>query len=87
MSLMAGIPSINDGYGTEDMKEKVARYQPGWYLAWNDVAQEDHDFLSAYRLEKMGSYPAFDDDDRNVLTLYRLVRRGDGLQGVPAGHP
>jgi hypothetical protein len=87
ISLMTGIPSINDGYGTEDMAEKVARYQPGWYLAWNDVAQEDREFLSAYRLEKMASYPAFDDDDRGALTLYRLVRRADSSQGVAAGHP
>jgi hypothetical protein len=87
ISLMTGIPSINDGYGTEEMTEKVARYQPGWYLAWKDVAQEDHTFLSAYRLEKVASYPAFDDDDRGALTLYKLVRRADSLPGVSAGHP
>jgi 4-amino-4-deoxy-L-arabinose transferase-like glycosyltransferase len=81
ISLMTGIPSINDGYGTEDMAEKVAGYQPGWYLAWKDVAQEDHDFLSAYRLEKVASYAAFDDDDRGALTLYKLVRRADGSPG------
>jgi hypothetical protein len=74
ISLMTGIPSINDGYGTEKMAEKVARYQPGWYLAWNDVAQEDHDSLPGYRLEKVASYPAFDDDDRGALTLYKMVR-------------
>jgi hypothetical protein len=87
ISLMAGIPSINDGYGTEDMKEKVARYQPGWYLAWNDVSQENHDFLSSYRLEKVASYPAFDDDDRNVLTLYKLVRQVGSSPSASAGHP
>jgi 4-amino-4-deoxy-L-arabinose transferase-like glycosyltransferase len=87
ISLMTGIPSINDGYGTEDMTEKVARYQPGWYLAWNDVAQEDHEFLSAYRLEKVASYQAFDDDDRGALTLYKLVRRADSSPVMPAGHP
>jgi hypothetical protein len=87
ISLMTGIPSINDGYGTEAMAEKVARYQPGWYLAWNDVAEEDHEFLTDYRLEKVASYPVFDDDDRNVLTLYKLDRRVDGSQVLPAGHP
>jgi hypothetical protein len=75
LSLMTGIPSINDGYGTEDMAEKVARYQPGWYVAWNDVTQEDHAYLSVYKLEKVASYPAFDDDDRGALTLYKLVRK------------
>jgi hypothetical protein len=87
ISLMTGIPSINDGYGTEEMADKVARYQPGWYLAWNDVAQEDHDFLSAYRLEKVASYPAFDDDDRGALTLYKLMSRADSLPGASAGRP
>jgi Dolichyl-phosphate-mannose-protein mannosyltransferase len=87
ISLKTGIPSINDGYGTEDMAAKVARYQPGWYLAWNDVAQEDHDYLAAYRLEKVASYPAFDDDDRGALTLYKMVRRADSLPGASASHP
>jgi hypothetical protein len=88
ISLMTGISSINDGYGTEDMAEKVARYQPGWYLAWNDVAQEDRDFLSSYRLEKVASYPAFDDDDRGALTLYKLARRAVNSSAAPqAGHP
>src|SRR5580658_5291321 len=87
ISLMTGIPSINDGYGTEAMAEKVARYQPGWYLEWNDVAEEDHEFLTDYRLEKVASYPVFDDDDRNVLTLYKRDRRVDGSQVLPAGHP
>jgi hypothetical protein len=78
LSLMTGIPSINDGYGTEEMAEKVARYQPGWYVAWNDVGPEDHEYLSAYRLEKIASYPAFDDDDRGSLTLYKLIRKTGG---------
>jgi hypothetical protein len=76
ISLMTGIPSIDDGYGTEDLAEKVARYQPGWYVAWNDMTAENEPFLSTYRLEKVAGYPAFDDDDRNVLILYRMVRRG-----------
>jgi len=33
ISLMTGIPAINDGFGTEEMAAKVAGYQPGWYLA------------------------------------------------------
>lgn len=74
ISLMTGIPSINDGFSTEDMAEKVRRYEPGWYVGWNDAEPESEDFLAGYRLEKMGSYPAFDDDTRNVLTLYRMAR-------------
>jgi len=75
LSLMTGIPSINDGYGTEAMAEKVARYQPGWYVAWNDVVIEDQDFLAGYRLEKIESYPAFDDDGRVALTLYKMIHK------------
>jgi 4-amino-4-deoxy-L-arabinose transferase-like glycosyltransferase len=75
VSLMTGIPSINDAYSTEDMAEKVARYQPGWYLAWNEVGDPEHTFLAPYRLEEVGRYPAFDDDERDVLILYKMVRK------------
>jgi len=75
ITLMTGIPSINDFYGTEDAAEKVARYQPGWYLAWNGVAPENDAMLAPYQLEKMASYPAFDDDDRTMLILYKMARR------------
>jgi hypothetical protein len=75
ISLMTGIPSINDFYGTEDAAEKLERYQPGWYVAWNGVAPENVELLAPYQLEKVGSYPAFDDDDRTTLILYRMVRR------------
>jgi hypothetical protein len=75
ISLMTGIPSINDGFGTEGVAGKVARYQPGWYLAWNDVAPETDEYLQEYRLEKAASFDVFDDEDRTVLTLYKLVRR------------
>jgi 4-amino-4-deoxy-L-arabinose transferase-like glycosyltransferase len=78
ISLMTGIPSINDGFGTEDMAKKVASYQPGWYLVWNDISPDSEGFLSPYRLEKMASYPVFDDDERSTLILYKMVRRDDG---------
>jgi len=75
ISLMTGIPSINDGYSTEDMPKKLASYQPGWYLTWNSIAPEDESLLAPYRLEKMASYPAFDDDERSPLILYMMTRR------------
>jgi len=80
LSLMTGIPSINDGYGTEDLAEKTLRFQPGWYLAWNDLNQQNDPFLSPFRLEKMASYPALDDDDRTTLILYKLVPRAANSQ-------
>jgi hypothetical protein len=50
-------------------------------VAWNDVVPEKQDFLAPYELEKMGIYAAFDDDDRGVLTLYRMVRK-PGVAGA-----
>jgi len=75
LSLMVGVPSINDGYGTEDFREKVERYQPGWYVGWNDTNPESEDFLSGYRFEKIARYEALDDDDRGALTLYKMIRK------------
>jgi hypothetical protein len=80
---MSGIPSINDFYGTQDMAAKLAAYQPGWYLVWNQIAPENRDVLASYKLEKMASYPAFDDDDRNVLILYKMVAQGRSSQSSP----
>jgi hypothetical protein len=75
LSIMVGVPAINDGYGTEDMREKVDRYQPGWYVGWNDVNPASEDFLSGYKFQKIAIYEALDDDDRGSLTLYKMVRR------------
>jgi 4-amino-4-deoxy-L-arabinose transferase-like glycosyltransferase len=75
LSIMVGVPSINDGYGTEEMREKVGRYQPGWYVGWKDVDPASEDFLSGYRLEKVAVYQALDDEDRGSLALYKMVRR------------
>jgi len=75
IALMTGIPAINDYYGTEDGAAKVARYQPGWYLAWNGVDADNKAMLAPFELEKMTSYPVFDDDDRTTLDLYKMVRK------------
>jgi hypothetical protein len=77
LSMMTGIPSINDGFGTEEMAQKVVRYQPGWYLAWKDTEPEKQSSLSGFQLEKVASYPAFDDDDRGALTIYKMVRKSN----------
>jgi hypothetical protein len=82
ISLMTGIPSINDGYGTDDRAVKLARYQPGWYLAWNDVPPED-EAMPPFRLDKVASYPVFDDEDRSVLILYKTVRGTGNSPAVP----
>ncbi len=83
IGLMTGIASINDYYGTEDGAEKIQRYQPGWYLAWNGIDPDNQALLAGYSLEKMASYPAFDDDDRTTLILYRMTPKVSGAGGAP----
>ena len=73
LSLMTGIPAINDGYSSEDLTEKVSHYQPGWYVSWNDLDQDFLESLTDYRLDQVASYPVFDHEDRNQLKLYRMV--------------
>jgi 4-amino-4-deoxy-L-arabinose transferase-like glycosyltransferase len=73
LSLMTGIPSINDGYSSQDLGPKVQRYQPGWYVGWNELDQDILGDLSAYRLDKVATYRVFDHDERDLLTLYRMV--------------
>jgi 4-amino-4-deoxy-L-arabinose transferase-like glycosyltransferase len=73
MSLMTGLPSINDVFGTKPLDEKVAIYHPGWYLAWNGIAPPEQAALTQYRIERVAEYPAFDDDERNRLILFRLT--------------
>jgi 4-amino-4-deoxy-L-arabinose transferase-like glycosyltransferase len=74
LSLMAGIPAINDGYSSQDLGEKVLLYQPGWYVGWNELDQDIMGFLSAYRLKQVASFPVFDRDQRNRLILYRMEK-------------
>lgn len=73
LSLMTGIPSINDSYSSQDLTEKALAYQPGWYVAWNDLDQDILDSLSAWRLDEVANYSVFDRDERNRLKLYRMV--------------
>jgi 4-amino-4-deoxy-L-arabinose transferase-like glycosyltransferase len=73
LSLMTGIPAINDAYSSEDLTEKTVRYQPGWYVSWNDLDQDILESLTDYRLDEVANYPVFDHEDRNRLKLYRMV--------------
>jgi 4-amino-4-deoxy-L-arabinose transferase-like glycosyltransferase len=73
LALMTGIPSLNDEYGSQDLTQKAARFQPGWYVGWNDLDDDIVASLSAYRLDQVATYQVFDHDDRNTLTLYRMV--------------
>jgi hypothetical protein len=86
LSLMTGLPSICDDFGTMDLEERVNSYHPGWYVAWNQVDDDKMDALTpSYHLQRVASFPAMDDPERNLLILYRL----DPPQSPPArrSHP
>jgi 4-amino-4-deoxy-L-arabinose transferase-like glycosyltransferase len=84
LSLMTGLPSICDDFGTMDLDVRVKAYHPGWYVAWNQVDDDKMDALaSVYRLHRVASFPAMDDPERNLLILYRL----DPVQGAPTRRP
>jgi hypothetical protein len=73
LSLMTGLPSICDDFGTMDLAVRVRTYHPGWYIAWNQVDDDKMEALAPmYRLHRVASFPAMDDPDRNLLILYRL---------------
>lgn len=90
LSLMTGLPSICDDFGTMDLSERVQAYRPGWYVAWNQVDDDKMDALtSLYRLKRVASFPAMDDPERNLMILYRLdpipaeIPQKSRLRGVP----
>ncbi len=73
LTLMTGLPSIDDDFGTLDLDQRVKQYRPGWYAAWNDVEDDKADALTPlYTLERVAAFPAYDDSDRDLLILYRL---------------
>jgi hypothetical protein len=73
LSLMTGLPSICDDFGTMELPDRVRAYRPGWYAAWNQVDDDKMEALAPiYNLHRVASFPAMDDPDRNLLILYRL---------------
>ena len=87
LSLMTGIPSINDGFGVESSAQKVETYKPGWTVVWNDTPPDSTAF-AGYTLEKMASYPIFDDEDRTTLILYKIVPdAATSLNSPPSPNP
>jgi hypothetical protein len=73
LTLMTGLPSIDDDFGTMELSDRVQLYHPGWYVTWNDVDDDKADALTPlYHLERIADFPVMDDPDRNLLILYRL---------------
>ena len=73
ITLITRLPALCDDFGTQDLASKLARYQPGWFAAWNDLAPGTlEDIHTHYSLEQAASFRAFDDTDRNLLVLFKL---------------
>lgn len=73
LSLMTGLPTICDDFGTMTLPDRIATYKPGWFVAWNDVEDDKMEALSPiYRLVRVATIPAMDEPERNLLILYRL---------------
>ncbi len=76
ISLITGLPAICDDFGTLDLPARIRRYQPGWYAAWNELDPGTlEDLHTQFDLEQVANFPAYDDEDRNNLILYKLIPR------------
>ncbi len=74
IALATGLPAICDDFGTLDLPERIRRYQPGWYAAWNELDPGTlEDLHTQFNLEQVANFPAYDDEDRNNLILYKLT--------------
>jgi len=79
-SLFIAVPSIDDTNGDWSETKKLAAYQPGWFLIWNDEIPADYAEVTAQRkLVPMLSVPAFDDKARDHLQLF-AIRPIDGSE-------
>ena len=84
ISLMTGLRSICDDFGTAQLEDRVQRYKPGWYAAWNLIEDDKMDALTPlFHVERVATFPAMDDQDRNVLILYRLDQGENNPDGTP----
>ena len=73
ISLITHLPAICDDFGTVDLPYRIHQYQPGWYAAWNEIDPGTlEDLHTQYRLEQVAKFHALDDEDRDVLILYKL---------------
>jgi Dolichyl-phosphate-mannose-protein mannosyltransferase len=85
IALITGLPAICDDFGTLDLPERIRRYQPGWYAAWNELDPGTlEDLHTQFDLEQVATFPAYDDEDRNNLILYKLIPR---QAEAPKAHP
>ena len=57
ITLMTGVPSIDDDFGTMELAERVRTYRPGWYAAWNELDDDKMDALTPlYHIERVRAF-------------------------------
>jgi Dolichyl-phosphate-mannose-protein mannosyltransferase len=89
ITLVSHVPALCDDFATPtptmpDLPAKLAVYQPGWYAAWNDLDPGTlQDLHVHYSLEQVGTYYAFDDEERNHLVLFKLHPLPGGMVRDP----
>ena len=84
LTLMTGLPSIDDDFGTLTLDERVKQYRPGWFAAWNELDDDKMDAISPlFTPVRVAEFPAMDDADRNLLILYRLDPVEDATPARP----
>ena len=84
ITLITRLPALCDDFGTQDLALKLARYQPGWFAAWNDLDPGTlADIHQHFSLEQAASFRAFDDTDRNILVLFKLHPLAAGQERDP----
>jgi hypothetical protein len=56
-----------------DLGMKLYVYKPGWWATWNVIDPGTlEDIHTHYSLEQVAAFHAFDDQERNVLVLFKL---------------
>jgi dolichyl-phosphate-mannose-protein mannosyltransferase len=80
ITLISHVPTLCDDFGTVPLHDKVAIYQPGWFVTWNDLDPGTLADLHTHdSLEQVATFRALDDPERNRLVLFKL-------HPLPNGH-
>jgi hypothetical protein len=74
IALITGLPAICDDFGTLNLPDRIRKYQPGWYAAWNELDPGTlEDLHTQFNLQQVANFHAYDDEDRDNLILYKLI--------------
>ncbi len=74
ITLFTGLPGVNEDYGEEPIRWRVAHYQPHWYVKqgyWVDGGVMARAIGDEYRFEEAGEFQVFNHTPGYVV--YRLV--------------